>query len=361
MDERKRKRKRPGNLKDNEDDEPFQGSKMQSPHKLSSTNGGFGGTSEYLRSVLMHPMGFALVIYLNDIPRHSDHPAYIWTALDDFAGAGKRDNKRLRENVFAATALDWGDGETDFTQKLCFNINLCKIRKLPLTTAREKKVAANQDEKGKLDLIFHEDKKEEDGGKSSVVAIFEFGLGNEMWWTKQDQILNYVSILSKDEDENYEIDQPILLSVITINKTSQIDNTEIKEWAKKKLRDQQKNDMFESNLKRITELPTSTNTKDIAFEARFGVFLCVAKGKGKFRIALLWRHTTKNLQDASTQFGKILYAVQLCSFLGKSHSLGKDTTIPYTYLGPNCCKIGNSVRWRYIMCVTHQIRILADY
>ena len=82
---------------------------------------------------------------------------------------------------------------------------------------------------------------------------------------------------------------------------------------------------------------------DGTFTARFGVFLCIPKNKNEFRIALLWRHETTTLQDASIQFGRILYAIQLCSYLRESNDLDKKK-INYTYLGPNCCKIGKLVR-----------------
>ena len=157
-------------------------------------------------------------------------------------------------------------------------------------------------------------------------------------WKKQHQILKYVNLLRANSDPNYKIDQPVLLSVITINKKSQINNNRIKIWAKGDgLSDRSKIATFNSNLEKTKKKGAMEKIK---FEARFGVFLCIPKGDNKFCIALLWRHNTKTLKDASTQFGKILYAVQLCSHM----SLNGHASLDYTYLGPNCCKIGNSVR-----------------
>lgn len=312
--------------------------KTPSPSTTGSTSSnpddGFRQTNQCLRSVLVHPMCLPLVIYLNDVPFTQYHPNFVWTALNGFA---TDDDCCLRENVFAATALDWNSGESDFTKKLLFNINHCKIGESLLKTDGEKQIVGNRGETGKVDLIFREKESE-----SSIVALFEFGLNSNIWWKKQNQILKYVNILRTSTDHNYKFDQPILLSVITINENeSKSSDDKIIKWTKD-TREAEKVASLESNMKRIKENVVAPCIEDIHFEARFGVFLCIPKGKNEFRIALLWRHDTKTLKDASTQFGKVLFAVQLCSNFCSNSKVKENSTL-YKYLGPNCCKIGDCV------------------
>lgn len=340
-------------------------SKVQSPSEASNTVLGFDLTNHTLRSILMHPMCIPLFFYLNEIPRNKATgvtlPAHLWEAFDDYSRKYTDNSMNTRcDYVFAATALDWNGGETDFTSKLLFNINHCKIGDAQLTTDGEKQIIGNWAETAKVDFIFHEKEKDKDGN-SSVIALFEFGLESKIWWTKHHQLLLYVKMLLSNKDPNYKINQPILLSVITINqKESVMNDANIVQWIKKKddrLSPAEKDELkqsrinlFEGNLSRVSpvtsdntpESTTLVNIQEKTFMARFGVFLCIPKKKNQFRIALLWRHESTNLKDASLQFGKIIYSVQLCSHLRKPSNLNQKE-IGYTYLGPNCCKIGDMV------------------
>jgi hypothetical protein len=232
--------------------------------------------------------------------------------------------------------LDWREGEIDLTEKLMFNIQHCQIGASLVISDREKQITGNEGQKAFVDYIYSDGKDT----KKSIVALFEFGLENNNWWTKQHQILKYVKMMRTEEDTNYKFDQPILLSVITINSTSQIGGKSKKRAQKEELTDEAKIATFQSNLSKVTN--NKNNIRDHRFEARFGVFLCTPKGNDDFRITLLWRHTTQTLSDASAQFGKILHAVQFCSYLRKYCNDHKNT-IQYKYLGPNCCKIGDLV------------------
>jgi hypothetical protein len=77
--------------------------------------------------------------------------------------------------------------------------------------------------------------------------------------------------------------------------------------------------------------------------AALGVFLCVPATGGKgFRMALLWRSVPRRLDDMSRDFGRMIRAAALIpellaaiSEIGASH---------FRSLGPNCCRVGNSVR-----------------
>ena len=143
----------------------------------------------------------------------------------------------------------------------------------------------------------------------------------------------------------------MLLSVITINKVGKkIEKRKIgddgKESEKEKLSETERNNILRSNLKKITS--NEIDLEQIPLQARFGVFLCMPKGtNNEFRIALLWRHSAKTLKDASTQFGRLLNAVQFCSFLREHCTLHEDA-IKYKYLGPNCCKIGDLVSVNFL-------------
>ena len=302
---------------------------------------GFQNTNTYLRSVLSHPMCFPLLIYLNDIKVRSEHlPEYIWTALDDYFRTTDENTNFFRENLFAATAMDWDNGETDL---LLFNINYYNAKASAGTTAViEEQIVGEHGKKGRFDMIF----KQND--TSSVVALLEFGLDNGEWWSKQDQILQYAKMLRTKKNENYTIDQPILLSVITINPNDTIGKN--KGYAKKN--DEQKN----VDLKIILDAIYADRDEDAIgktpLDAMFGVFLCIPKGDNDFRITLLWRCATTNIRDASTQFGKILDAVQLCSYLSNRID---GAAIDYEYLGTNCCKIGESVR--YSVGTSHRVEL----
>ena len=121
--------------------------KSQSVSASANPDTGFNNTCQHLRSILMHPIGLPLFLYLNDIPHNKDDfalkgggtvtvnlPAsmdYIWSAFENFATFCKSNPQPnedyLRENVLTATSLDWNGGETQFTKKLLFNVNHCKI------------------------------------------------------------------------------------------------------------------------------------------------------------------------------------------------------------------------------------------
>ena len=402
---------------------------------------GFDETNKFMRSSLMHPTCFPLLCYLNDVPRDSTISDtvlhnFIWNTIDSVTvDRTDTDDCVKRENVFAATALDWGGDEPDFTKKLLFNINYCGMVDSLLTVDGEKQIqGVSIFDLGRVDMICYKKNGDMENSddtntnqsrvvttaipssvlttgsanpssvvasansssvlasanpssvenkddasyasientanpsfvedkRSSVVALFEFALENKVWWRKQHQLLNYVKLLRANADRNYKIDQPVLLSVITINKTSKIDDDKIIGWSKKtELTDQDKSNTFNSNLMRAmntstTELPM----ENIPFNVRFGVFLCIPKGENEFRIALLWRHDSSTLRDASTQFGKILYAIQLCTKMSEA-SFQNEHMIPYQYLGPNCCKIGTSVCnmhavWLYF---SHEVNLLFE-
>ena len=274
--------------------------------QISSAAGGFKNENNLVRSVLMHPMCFTLLIYLNNVDIKDEHPEYVWSALKDFV---LDDPTNMRENVFAVAACDWEGGETDFTQNLLSNINLFKIGMTHFTTTSEKRISGESEEQtgkagtGQVDFIFHKQEQDEDK-RSSVVALFEFGIDNAIWWQKQDQILQYVEMLRFNKDRKYKIDQPILLSVVTFNEKGEHEKGERRGKKKGTMTDQQHQNKFNETLQTYIDTENNPDIQKNTFEARFGVYLCIPKNDNKFYITMLWRHETITLEDASTQFGK---------------------------------------------------------
>jgi hypothetical protein len=159
---------------------------------------------------------------------------------------------------------------------------------------------------GKIDVLVRRVAHDKSSSNAPVLLIM-VGLQNEDWWKKVDQGITYIQALTKvvdDDDEKEEkarFTEPMLFTVVTIEKKNQ-------------------------------EMSS----------ARLGVFLCTQRNpkspSDDFRVAFLWRTETKDLQDLSKAFGRMLRATCI---LPK----WKDTACEnYEYLGPNCCRIGDRVR-----------------
>lgn len=318
---------------------------------------GFATTNRHECSVLMHPMGLPLLLYLNDAQNQltaAKQLAYVQNALDGFVSG---DDPIVRENLLAASVLDWESGViTELTKKLGINLAICQIGESLLSMECDKHIVNRSwYEKGVVDFIFHEKKKNDAGtgtnSGSSIVAMLNFALEDNHWWAQQFRILKHLNMLRENQDENYKIDLPLLLTVVTIEtRNSSMDNgvdqsiplpaitmSNNENYFEANLSDKEK---FYANLKLCTG--NQQEIEQIPFKVRFAVFLCIPKGPDDQSLALLWRRRTRTLKDASTQFGKILYAIQLCRYL-KEFCNANETTIDYKYLSPDCCKIGNAV------------------
>jgi hypothetical protein len=62
----------------------------------------------------------------------------------------------------------------------------------------------------------------------------------------------------------------------------------------------------------------------------------------------LWRKKTASLKEASTDFGKLLFASKMCLLWRKSFANANAQQKLYEYLGPNCCRIDESVSILYV-------------
>ena len=200
--------------------------------------------------------------------------------------------------------------------------------------------------------------------------IMEFGIKRDkkldVWWEKMDQVVQHVEMLCANTDKNYVFDQPILLTVVTVtsrNKTSKcatISETTATDTTTSSVNESGAEDKNEANVNdndqkqtsvdadRETDTNATADNTEEKLDVRFGVFLCTPRqsddGGNQFRVALLWRKDTSTVQDASVQFGKILYAAQLCA-KWREQLAANDTGNEafYQYLGPNCCRIGTWV------------------
>ena len=153
--------------------------------------------------------------------------------------------------------------------------------------------------------------------QKSIIMMIQFGIGHEVWWKKQDQVLLYVEWLLRNQNRNetslteaYTLDGPILLTIITVHP------------------------------------PTNAAAAEPAMDVRFGMFLCTRKNSPHdYRISLLWRTETRTTGTqcggASTQLGKVLYAARICAFLREQDAKVMES---YEYLGPNCCRFDTLVR-----------------
>ena len=274
---------------------------------------GFRQTNQAMRSLLMHPVGIGLASLLNE-KEISSTTLLIGNELLVYNECTERDG------VFKAAAAEWnGETETDLTQKLLKHIKKTKLKGFKtsetiesnsgndnvLLIEAENGINVGQ---GRLDFVIS---NEIGKNEKSIVMMIEFGIGHHCWWKKQDQILRYVGLLLKQQKNKkhvFAFDQPILLTVVTVNKP---------------------------NCSQ-TEGGSGVDTVDV----RYGMFLCTRRNDGDFRLALLWRKHSTDLEDASKQFGKILHAASVCAMLRENVALHNS----YQYLGPNCCKFDNLVR-----------------
>ena len=296
-----------------------------SPSSSANNEIGFDSTLRSHRSILIHPIGLLLVSILNEIPFH-EKLYDLWNTLKEVKKHLIYQSCTFRDSILSSAMSEWNrDGEVKLTQKIKEKIdNLIEKKALDgygpdaLTIESENGIDGSENGKGKVDFLISEKCSDKNQSKRSVVMIIEFGMGHDKWWKKQCQILSYFQLLREGDDTRYIIDQPVLLTIVTIAKPTN------------------SNSASTHNVNNVS----SVN------QVRFGVFLCIPNESNSYRLALLWRKDSYDVIDASKQFGKILYAAHLCANLRQN--LTSTVTNPgnkpsYQYLGPNCCRIGDYV------------------
>ncbi|KAG7357907.1 phosphotransferase enzyme family protein [Nitzschia inconspicua] len=160
-----------------------------------------------------------------------------------------------------------------------------------------------QPKKGVMDIILTHGEIKNQTFETPPLAVLEFGLNAGDWWSKFHQGTLYIEMMMNLALQNLTFDQPILLMIVTIDKTK---NSKI---------------VSESNF-------------------RMGVFLCVPKGgnsvKGdRYCISLLWHSQTNSLSNASVLFGKFLRIMADFASWRNEH----QSPSGYEYFSSNCCKV----------------------
>ena len=333
------------------------------PPCSGDTTNGFALTNGNLRSFLTHPIGILMTALLNDTALSlldldeswNDFISNLNLQLEKLLTYRNREAPlEIRDNIFSTAVSNWNTNkEKELTAKIMEELKSSIENNTlngyedndpnSLTIESEKRI---NDGKGIPDFLVAKKKAEsstDDATKRSVVMIVEFGISHNIWWAKMNQMLLYVEMLCEDRDDDLIFDQPILITIITVNKRE-----------------------MQSQCSPISEATSvsDANNKEAnptcgeKLEVRFGVFLCTRRHNGgngdKYRVALLWRKDTFCVTDASIQFGKMLYAAQMCASLRehintKFMKPNSDREVLYQYLGPNCCRIGDSVsKYSYI-------------
>lgn len=154
----------------------------------------------------------------------------------------------------------------------------------------------------------------QEGSEDSLLLIGEFGIACD-WWKKASQNAQHVDAIRSDLGSR-------------AGKKRRIDGAKRHTFSKPIL------------FAVVTFWPTSEKTFR---SASLGVFLCVpATGGNDFRVALLWRSAPYALDTMSRDFGRMIRAATLLpALLGAISDIGASH---FTSLGPNCCRVGNSVR-----------------
>ena len=268
-----------------------------SPSASASNKNGFFEIVQRLRSVLHHPMGLPLTCLLENKSESKVKELLLRNFSDQLETQLKSD---AFDDLFSACYSSWTNpGEPALTAAL--STRMGEAMKASNLEALHQYLVSRPP--GKIDVLVRRVAHDKSSSTAPVLLI-EVGLQNEDWWKKVDQGITYVQALTKVDDEKRDtarFTEPMLFTVVTIAKT----NRE-------------------------------------SMSARLGVFLCTQRKpespSDDFRVALLWRTETKDLQELSKAFGRMLRATCL---LPK----WKDTACEnYEYLGPNCCRIGDKVR-----------------
>ena len=268
-----------------------------SPSASASNNYGFEEIVQRLRSVLHHPMGLPLTCLLENKSESKVKELLLRNFSDQLETQLKSD---AFDDLFSACYSSWTNpGEPALTAALSTRMGQA-MKDSNLEALHQYLVSRPT---GTIDVLVRRVAHDKSSSTAPVLLI-EVGLQNEDWWKKVDQGITYVQALTKVDGEKRDrahFTEPMLFTVITIE----------------------------------------TKNREL-MSARLGVFLCTQRKpespSDDFRVALLWRTETKDLQELSKAFGRMLRATCL---LPK----WKDTACEnYQYLGPNCCRIGDKVR-----------------
>jgi hypothetical protein len=156
---------------------------------------------------------------------------------------------------------------------------------------------------GRVDILLQRHDAEAKAEVVPALAV-EVGRHNDEWWSKLDQGMEYVRLLGSFRE-------PFLLVVLTFSE------------------------------------PQHRGKTFLLDTARIGVFLVTPRSDpssssssssgDNFRLSMLWRGQTSDVDSLSRDFGRALRAALLLPCWSAA-------SMDYDYLGPNCCRVGSNVR-----------------
>ena len=288
------------------------------PSRSATNEGGFNSLNYLSRSILAHHLGLPLTALFNRqiLPPTLKYPvaAYSDTIFDETEGDKILSASYGEYETRQTTETPWT--EAQLTMKLCEKINKDFGHHFNAEHQASVKcvlVDTNQELNGNTDIMLSTKVKQ--GVQSTPVAVLEFGLSTDNWMQKFHQGVKYLKIMRKESNQEKHFTKPLLLAIITLDKSSTGD-----------------------------------------FKFRIIVFLCYRRQKNaaaaaddednNFRLSLVWKHQDTNKEDASKSFG---------SFLRNSNQFQKwrDREVPiddFEYLSSNCCKVGKWVSGRPAPC-----------
>ncbi|KAG7357926.1 RIO1 family protein [Nitzschia inconspicua] len=281
-------------------------SSSDSPSHISNNGGGLYVAHHKLRSVLSHPLGLPLLFAFHD--KETENMKYLSQTRTQFA----QEQIETLDGLFqkAVEGTEKKQDENEVKEKPITGL-LTKLIEEQCQTLRYRALSEvsikddNNQKKGVMDIILTHDENKNQAFETPPLAVLEFGLNAGDWWSKFHQGTLYIEMMMNLALQNLTFDQPILLMIVTIDKT----------------KTKNSNIVSESNF-------------------RMGVFLCVPKGgnsaKGdRYRISLLWHSQTNSLSNASVLFGKFLrITADFASWRHEHQSPGG-----YEYFSSNCCKV----------------------
>jgi hypothetical protein len=277
-----------------------------------------------LRSVLSHPLCMPLLYALNDYSKQglpfTESPLDRWIP--------NAENKALFNGVLVNAIKEWRKDniftQNHLTRAIGTECNKVKARLdksspgFPFVACCK---AQTDRQTNAMDLLFTtHDKMSTDATNTAPctpLMMIRVGLNDEQWWNEMKDCIENVDMLCDvPTDTSFCFDQPMLLSVVTIDHP-QIENVHPSDRC----------------------------------NVRMAVFFCPRQDpdtksgvqKVKFVMTLLWLATSDTLEEGSTLFGKLLEVpVNFQKWIDHEESKLVEH-FEYEYLSRTCCKLGNRV------------------
>ncbi|KAG7358029.1 phosphotransferase enzyme family protein [Nitzschia inconspicua] len=274
-------------------------SSSDSPIQTAYYDAGFDIARYKLRSVLTDPLGLPLLFAIHD--KETENMKYLRQKRTQF----NQEQIETLDGLFRkAVEGTENKQERDLTKSLAELIEE-QCQTLPYRALSEVSIKDNKNQKkGVMDIILTHAENKNQAFETPPLAVLELGLNAGDWWSKLHQGILYLEMMMNLALQNLTFDQPILLMIVTIDKTRSGNSI-----------------VSEPNF-------------------RMGVLLCVPRGansaKGdRYGISLLWHSETSDKSEASKSFGKFLRVT--ADFASWRHDHRSPSR--YEYFSSNCCKV----------------------